>query len=92
VERSGGAEQYNYTALAANLTINAPTGTLVDGNELLFRFKDDGTSRTLTWNAIFVPLGVTIPAATVIGKVVMVWARYNLAQTRWEVYDVKQEA
>lgn len=92
VERSGGYEQYNYTALAANLTINAPTGTLTDGTELLFRIKDDGTSRTLTWNAIFVPLGATIPTATVIGKVVMVWARYNLAQTRWEVYDVKQEA
>ena len=92
VERSGGAEQYNYTALAADLTINAPTGTLSDGTELLFRIKDDGTSRTLTLNAIFVPLGVTIPTATVISKVVMVKARYNLAQTRWEVYDVKQEA
>lgn len=91
VDRSGGAEQYNYTSLAEDLTINAPTGSLVDGAELLFRIKDDGSSRALIWNLVFVPLGVTIPTATVISKVMMVKARYNLAQARWEVYDVKQE-
>lgn len=85
------ANEYEYTALAANLTINAPTGTPVDGEKLLFIFKDNGTSRTLTWNATFVAVGVTIPTATTISKVTLVGARYSAARTRWEVFATVTE-
>lgn len=85
------ADMYAYTALAANLTINAPTGTPVDGNHLTFRFKDDGTSHTLTWNAIYRAMGVTLPTATTISKTVYISARYNQAETVWDVTDVKQQ-
>jgi hypothetical protein len=76
---------YAYTALAANLTVNAPTGTPVDGNKLLFRILDDGTSRTLTWNATFTAIGVTLPTATVPNKTTYVGCIYNANNTRWDV-------
>ena len=81
-------DQYVYTDLAANLTINAPTGTPVVGNKLLFAIKDNGTSRTLTWNAAFVPVGVTLPTATTAGKWTYVGCIYNASATRWDVIAV----
>ena len=78
-------DQYVYTALAANLTINAPTGTPVDGNKLLFRIKDNGTARTLTWDAIFRAIGVTLPTTTVASKTMYVGAVYNAAETKWDI-------
>lgn len=85
-------DQYVYTALAANLTINAPTGTPVVGNKLLFAIKDNGTSRTLTWNAAFAPVGVTLPTATTVGKWTYVGCIYNASATRWDVIAVTTEA
>lgn len=85
-------DQYVYTALAADLTINAPTGTPVVGNKLMFAIKDNGTSRTLTWNAAFAPVGVTPPAATTVGKWTYVGCIYNANATRWDVIAVATEA
>ena len=82
------ADQYNYTALAANLTINAPTGTPVDGQKLMFRILDNGTSRTLTWNATFTVIGVTLPTATTANKTTYVGCVYNANNTRWDVVAV----
>jgi len=86
------ADQYAYTALAANLTINAPIGTPVDGNKLIFRILDNGTSRTLTWNATFTVIGVTLPTATTINKTTYVGCIYNAAATRWDVIAVTTQA
>lgn len=86
------ADQYAYTALAANLTINAPTGTPVDGNKLIFRILDNGTSRTLTWNATYTAIGVTLPTATTAGKMTYVGCIYNAANTRWDVIAVTTQA
>lgn len=85
------ADIYVYTALAANLTLNAPSGT-TNGGRLRFRFKDDGVSRTLTWNAIYRAIGVTLPAATTAGKWMYVDMNYNSSDTKWDVTDVKIEA
>lgn len=82
--------QYSVTALAASLTINASTGTPVAGNKLLFYLKDDGTPRTITWNAIYKPIGVTLPTTTVANKKLYVGAVYN--GTDWDVIAVQQEA
>lgn len=86
------ADQYCYTALAAGLTINAPTGTPVDGNKLVFRILDNGTSRTLTWNATYTPIGVTLPTATTINKTLYVGCIYNANNTRWDVVAVTTQA
>jgi hypothetical protein len=85
-------DQYAYTALAANLTINAPTGTPVDGTKLLFRILDNGTSRTLTWNATYTVIGVTLPTSTTVNKTTYVGCIYNAAVPRWDVIAVTTQA
>jgi hypothetical protein len=86
------SDVYAYTALAAGLTINAPTGTPVDGNKLIFRLLDNGTSRALTWNATYTVIGVTLPTATTISKTTYVGCIYNANNTRWDVIAVTTQA
>jgi hypothetical protein len=85
-------DQYNFTALAEDVTINAPTGTPTDGQKLMFRLKDTGTSRVLLWNAIFRSLGVDTPGATTASKTTYVGCIYNSADTKWDVIAVTTEA
>jgi hypothetical protein len=85
-------DQYCFTALAAGLTINAPTGTPVDGNRLTFRILDNGVSRSLTWNGTYTVIGVTLPSATTINKTLYVGCVYNAAATRWDVISVNTQA
>ncbi len=86
------SDVYAYTALAAGLTINAPTGTPLDGDKLIFRLLDNGTSRSLTWNATYTVIGVTLPTATTISKTTYVGCIYNANNTRWDVIAVTTEA
>ena len=79
------------TAMATNTTIASPTGTPVQSQSLIFRFKDDGTSRTLTWNAIFRAIGVTLPTATTANKLLYVGCKYNSTDTKWDVVSVQEE-
>lgn len=85
-------DMYAFTALAAGLTINAPTGTPVDGNKLLFRFLDNGTSRSLTWNATFTSVGFNLPSSTIANKTTYVGCIYNANNTRWDVVAVTTQA
>ena len=79
------------SALAAALTIAAPTGTPQEGQELTFRFKDDGTARALTWNAIFEDYTGSLPTTTTAGKTVYIGCKYNLINTKWDVVAVQTQ-
>jgi hypothetical protein len=83
---------YAYTALAAGLTINAPTGTPLDGDKLIFRLLDNGTARALTWNATYTVIGVTLPTTTTASKTTYVGCIYNANNTRWDVIAVTTQA
>lgn len=79
-------DQYCVTGQAQTLTINAPTGTPVAGQKLLIRIKDDDTSRTLSWNAIYVAFtGITLSTSTTLGKTMYWGAVYNATDTKWDV-------
>lgn len=80
------------TALAENTTINAPSGTAVDGNMLLMRIKDNGTTRTIAYNAIFRDIGVTRKTSTTASKTIYQLARYNSADSKWDIISVTEEA
>lgn len=80
------------TALAANATFGAPSGTPVDGNMLLVRYKDNGSPRTLAYNAIYRAFGVTLKTTTVANKTGYFLARYNSADSKWDVLLVSEEA
>lgn len=85
-------DEWEYTALAAGLTINAPTGSPSDGRQIMFRVKATGSDRTLTWNAAFVAIGVTLPASAPSGKWVYVGAKWNAGASKWHVLAVAAEA
>lgn len=83
---------YAVTALAQNATIAAPTGTPGELQALTLRIKDNGTGRTLTWNAIYRAIGVTIPTSTTASKTLYVSLVYNNADTKWDVVGVARES
>lgn len=89
-------EQSSITALANALTINADAGTPFDGQKFVFRFKDNGVARALTWTTgsskAFRAIGVTLPTTTVAGKTTYVGCIYNSADSRWDVTAVTTEA
>jgi hypothetical protein len=90
------ADQYNLTAQAVGLTVAAPTGTPVDGNKLLFRILDNGSAQTITWNATYTAIGVTLPTATTANKTLYVGCIYNAygssGSPRWDVIAVTTQA
>jgi hypothetical protein len=79
------------TAQAVALTIAAPTNP-VDGQKLVIRIKDNGTSRTIAWNGVFRAIGVTLPVTTTISKIVYGGCIYNSTDTKWDVVAVTEEA
>lgn len=85
-------DEYTVTALAANATFGAPAGTPTNGQSLIIRIKDNGTARTLAFNAIYRAVGVTLPTTTVISKTIYLGMIYNSADTKWDVLGVNQEA
>lgn len=85
-------DQYAFTALAAALQINAPIGTPVDGNRLIFRLLDNGVARALTWDGTYTAIGVTLPTTTTANKTTYVGCIYNAANTRWDVVAVTTQA
>lgn len=83
------------TAQAAALTLAAPTGTLVQGQALMIRIKDDGTAQTITWTTGaggYRAIGVTLPTTTVISKTTYVGFIYNSTDSRWDAIGVTTEA
>lgn len=82
---------FTVTALATNPTFAAPSGTPADGNTLLIRIKDDGTSRTLNWNAIYRDgSSFSLPAATVISETMYVQFVYNSADSVWDAVGLTE--
>jgi hypothetical protein len=86
-------DMYKITALAAALSIEAPSGTPTDGQKLMLKIKDNGTSRALTWNAIFTGVyGTALPAATTLGKRHILGFIYDSVATKWECVVALVEA
>lgn len=78
---------YEVTALATGLTINGTNG-LQDGQPMLIRIRDNGTPRSLTWNAGYNPLGVSLPTTTVASTTLYVGFFWNSSTTAYDVVAV----
>jgi hypothetical protein len=53
---------------------------------LIIRIKDNGTSQTLAWNAIYtVGTDITLPSSTTINKTVYLAFVYNSAASAWQL-------
>jgi hypothetical protein len=69
---------YAVTALAQNTTIAAPTGTFHDGQIIILRLKDNGTSRTILWNSTYRGgTDFSLPISTGAGKTMYITFIWN---------------
>lgn len=84
-------DRYFVTALAGAFTVSNPTGTPYDGQTIVYRFKDNGTARALTWGTSFVAIGTALPTTTLVSKVLYVMCMYNTASAVWQVIGTIQE-
>lgn len=87
-------DMVSITALAAAITsmTSGLTGTPDDGDALLFRIKDNGTARAITWGALFEAVGVALPTTTVISKRLTVGFIWDAVTSKWGCVSVAQEA
>jgi hypothetical protein len=76
---------FTVTALATNATFGSP-GAGQNGQTLTIRILDNGTSRTLNWNAIYrAGTEIPLPVATTINKTIYVTFIYNTASSTWDL-------
>ena len=86
---------FNAFNLSGSITFLAPSGTPVDGQRLVLRFKDNGGAQGITWttsSGAYRAIGVTLPATTTAGKVTYVGCIYNSTDTFWDVVAVVTQA
>jgi hypothetical protein len=80
-----------YRGINAALTINVPSGTPVVGQKLLFRFKDDGTARALSFSTSangFQSQDTTnlpVPTTTQAGKTGYALFVWNSVDSKWDL-------
>jgi hypothetical protein len=84
------ADTYEVTALDTASTIAAPSGTPQNNQRLLFKIRDNGTARALTWDAIYRAVEVTLPATTTVNKTLYVGCIYNSVDSKWDVLAIGQ--
>lgn len=88
------SSQFNVTAQAAALAIanQATPANMLDGQSVLFRIKDNGTARAISWDTYYRAVGVTLPLTTVVGKTLYIGGKWNAADTKVDVIAIGQEA
>jgi hypothetical protein len=96
-------DEYTYTALANDLTLNADAGTPTDGRKIIFIFTDNGTPRVITFTGgaskAFQPVGVSVTTSgsnftytTTANKKVYFGCIYDTSDARWDIVAIAQEA
>jgi hypothetical protein len=82
-------DMYIMTALATAPTFGAPTGTPIQGQQMMFRIKDNGTARALAYNAIYRQgLNLVFPSTTIANKTMYIGFIYNATDTKWDLVSV----
>ena len=84
-------EECGVNAQAAALAIAAPAGTWQDGDTLVFRLKDSGTTRAITWNAAYVWIGAAYTNTTA-GKWAYITAIYNAVDDKWHLMPAQVQS
>ena len=74
------------TQASGTLTVNAPTGTLFDGEKLIIKLKCTNT-QTFAWNAVFAgSTDVALPTTTSSGsKVDYAGFIYDTGTSKWHM-------
>lgn len=82
---------YIITAQDVGLIIGNPASNPTKPKGFMFRIKDNGTSRTISWPSGFVSYGDALPTATTIGKTTYVCGISNPTDGTYDVISVKTE-
>lgn len=73
------------TQVAGTLTVNAPSGTPVDGQKLILRIKSTN-AQTYAWNAIYRgSTDIALPTASTAAKTDYLGFIYNSADSKWDL-------
>jgi len=81
------------TAQATAITDVNVTGTPTNFQKLIFRIKDNGTARAITWGSDFEAKGVALPTTTTKSKVLTVGFIWDSVTSKWGcVASVVEEA
>lgn len=94
---SDSTDVLDITAQAVTGAFQAPSGTPTDSQPLIFRIKDNGTARALTWasgTGGYVAGGTSLPSTTVTGKYLHVGFMYVTSNSlnKWMCIASQQEA
>ena len=96
VWNSDNFDEYVITAQAGALTFNADAGTPVHGQKMIFRIKDNGTARALTWTSVgagsFNSYGSFLPTTTTVSKTTYFGFIYNSTDSKWDAVAMVTEA
>jgi hypothetical protein len=77
---------YEITALAGPIVLGVPTGTPTNGQSLMYRIKDNGTARTIAYNAAYrAPTEQPFPSSTIAGKWTYLGFIYNATDAKWDL-------
>jgi len=78
-------DAFTITALAANITSMTTnlSGTPVNAQRLLIRFKDNGTARTILWGTSYGHMTDNLPGTTIANKELYVLLQYNSVASKW---------
>jgi len=74
------------TSMTTNLS-----GTPTNFQTLIYRIKDDGTGRAITWGSSFEAKGTALPTTTVASKVLTVGFIYDTVTSKWGCVASQQE-
>jgi len=84
--RASKKTELEITALAAAAEFAAPSGTPVNGDLLFISITDNGTTRALTYNAIYDdPYSAELPTDTTANLTILMLFRYSSARSKWEL-------
>ena len=87
-------EFVDITAIATAITSMTTnlSGTPVNGQRLMIRFKDNGTAQTIAWGTSYEAVGVALPTTTVISKRLTVNLIYDTTTSKWGCVATAQES
>lgn len=85
-------DEFILTALSGTFTVANPSGTPTQGQPMILRVKDDGTTRAWNWGADWRGIGIVLPSATTAGKTHYCGALYNSTDSKWDVTSVVTQA
>jgi hypothetical protein len=88
------ADIFIMEGLTDAITIAAPSGSPLQGQQILLRIRDNGTPRAITWTTSaggYRPIGGALPVTTVASKMLYVGCIYNATDSFWDVVALSQE-